>query len=850
MDEFNFHFELNSDGGQELSVDDILAEFQAEEAHGSGDFRGGVEDYYESQTGGARGYYDSRSGGEDDYYADASPVIDDDVRIYRPETEQPDDGSGQRGGGIGAMETEARQYIARLQDSAEARAAAEAAAQALLEQEVEDEPEPEPEIDSRFNLGGQSDRRGIYFGEKAVDIDPDAEYKPKRQMSESISHWAPEPEEDAEDEDDPAKYRKKNKKKKEKKQKKQKASKARPSADTEEDGLGFDDEDAGHAEYAADRPFEPAKKYDADDPGYFPSSLREYVVTLLASFFLRLRGSAGIVENATMNDSEEDLGQELSPAAASKYYGSYIKSQRLRIRIAAVLLALLCYITLGLPVPGMLKYLPVAAAACCALQLGIILLSLDAFTTGILNIFRLKIGADSLAVLSCLFTTADALIVALSESAARHMPLCALSGLSMLGVLLASSLNTRGLRKATRVPAIGRRFYAVTGEIKFKNRQLTLLKSMKSAAGFVRRAEEAPPDESFFIRLGPVLILLALLLSTAVAVVHKSYSDFPYILSVVFAPAAPVTALWAFALPFFLGSTRLFKSGAAIAGWSGLCDIGSSRNLIVTDRDLFPEGSVSMEGIRIFADEDAQKVIAYAGTLVCASGSCASGCFAKLMEENGCAMKQVEAFEYLPGGGMSGLIDGRGVLCGSTDLMRLMNVRIPFRLTDKTSVLLAIDGVLYGIFSVKYTPQPQVRKALVELVRSTRHPVFAIRDFNVTPEMLHNTYDLATDGYDFPPYVERFDLSEPSEGDSGRIAAVICSEGLAPLTEVADVGRGMYMASRINLLISALSAFLGVFMVFLKLILTGSVSASYMLLFMAVWTVPVLVMSVFAALKP
>ena len=30
-------------------------------------------------------------------------------------------------------------------------------------------------------------------------------------------------------------------------------------------------------------------------------------------------------------------------------------------------------------------------------------------------------------------------------------------------------------------------------------------------------------------------------------------------------------------------------------------------------------------------------------------------------------------------------------VCGSTDLMRLMNVRIPFRLTDKTSVLLAID---------------------------------------------------------------------------------------------------------------------------------------------------------------
>ena len=37
----------------------------------------------------------------------------------------------------------------------------------------------------------------------------------------------------------------------------------------------------------------------------------------------------------------------------------------------------------------------------------------------------------------------------------------------------------------------------------------------------------------------------------------------------------------------------------------------------------------------------------------------------------------------------------------------------------------------------------------MELVRSGRHPVFAVRDFNVNPEMLHNTFDLATDGYDF-----------------------------------------------------------------------------------------------------
>ena len=180
--------------------------------------------------------------------------------------------------------------------------------------------------------------------------------------------------------------------------------------------------------------------------------------------------------------------------------------------------------------------------------------------------------------------------------------------------------------------------------------------------------------------------------------------------------------------------------------------------------------------------------------------------------------------------------------------MRLMNIRIPYRLADKTSVLLAIDGILYGIFTLKYTPLHQVRRAMVELVRSGRHPVFALRDFNVNPEMLHNTFDIATDGYDFPPYTERFAMSEPSHKDS-KIAAVVCNEGLGPVTQVADVGRSMYLATRFNLLLSFISALLGPVLVFVKLLTAGSVSIGFLLLFMLAWAVPAVISSLYVSTK-
>ena len=190
------------------------------------------------------------------------------------------------------------------------------------------------------------------------------------------------------------------------------------------------------------------------------------------------------------------------------------------------------------------------------------------------------------------------------------------------------------------------------------------------------------------------------------------------------------------------------------------------------------------------------------------------------------------------------------VLCGSTDLMRLMNVRIPFRLTDKTTVLLAIDGVLYGIFSLKYEGQPQVRRALVDLMRTDHPPVFAVRDFNVNPEMLHTTFDLATDGYDFPPYVERFQMSVPDE-EAGRerIAAILCNEGLGPLTSVVDIGRSMYLAVRANVIVNLLATLLGMLFVFVRFLSVGAFPLSSFFLYLLVWLLPVLALSGFVAVK-
>ena len=608
---------------------------------------------------------------------------------------------------------------------------------------------------------------------------------------------------------------------------------ARTQKEQDEQSFESSFSDYQEGDYAVRREFEtaPPDYDDLYDEAANPGSFREYVFSRLTALLYGLRRSRGTGAQ-TMEDDDEDLGRELSCAKASKYYGSYIRSMRLRLRISGILLFVMFWISIGLPVPGMIKTSAVSNAVCLGLQAGIMLLCLDVVTAGVMNAARGKFGADSMAVLACCITSLDAILVSKASIGTPHLSLCLISSLTLCGEMVAAVLHARAMRKALRVPAIGKRCFAVTGESDKETGDITVLKSVRPPLGFVRRSEQSSPDEDLFRKLSLPLLILAFVFSFAIAFAKKDFADLFYIFSVVLCPAVPFAAMCCYSLPFFLGSMRIFSSGAAIAGWSGMSDIGQSKNLIVTDRDLFPDGTVEIGTIRVFADEDPARIISYTGSMMAAAGSCSAPAFGALMERNGCRTRSIENFEYLSGGGMKGVIDGRVILCGSTDLMRLMNVRIPFRLVDKTSVLLAADGILCGIFNMKYTAKPQVREALIELMRSNRHPVFAIRDFNVTPEMLHVAFDVATDGYDFPPYVDRFEMSSAENTEDSQIAAVICREGLGPLVHTADTARSIYSATRINTVLTAFSAVLGVFVAALRLLGPGSVSIGFLLVFM------------------
>lgn len=572
------------------------------------------------------------------------------------------------------------------------------------------------------------------------------------------------------------------------------------------------DKYAADADYTVIEPEALKKEKARKEPKSFRESVAVPVISALAFIAMKIKQSQ-VTLGETSYESE-DLGEEMQPDKAARFYDKHIAGLRLRTRIAFVLCVLMAYISYGLPVPGALADVGVKSAVCLIMMISVMFCGLDIITTGIMSIVRFKLHASALIAISCLLCMIDAFLSAASVSE-KVVPFCVIPALTIAFTLLGSVMNARSNKIILNTAAASKHPYVVTAEAELSGGDITLVKGRKPLDGIVRRTEEDGPDESVFGVLTPYFVVAALVLSIIAAVISKDFSSFAHILSGIFVCAAPIAMLITFPMPFFISIKSLIRSGSTIAGWSGLYDIGKAKHLIVTDGDLFPKGCVKISRTRVFAGMEPERIISFAGSIISASGSAMVHPFAELMRKAGGGLMPVEAFSVHESGGLTAMIDGEDVYCGNAAFMRLMGVVLPEKYVLNNGVYIAVAGVICGVFEMEYTASDAVKSALEELVGSDRHAIFAVRDFNITPSMLSVKFDMPTDGFDFPPYSERYAISGAEPSEASKPAALISREGLSALVSLADHGKMLFSRIRLSVMLSVVSAVVGMLVMFI-----------------------------------
>lgn len=385
-----------------------------------------------------------------------------------------------------------------------------------------------------------------------------------------------------------------------------------------------------------------------------------------------------------------------------------------------------------------------------------------------------KTTSGFLTMLLCLVTLLDtALYAFLPARAALSLPLPVLGAMSVYCALLGESLRLHGMYDTFRIAAIGNAPYIVTVTAGGAAKRMGL------PGGFSNSARASDPYSRWQSVLLPVFLAAAVVFGVLSTLETKQNALLAWNLSVMLASANLLAFPMVCTLPLKRIAARLAKSGSAVAGFSGADAIRRSNCVILTDGDLFPPGTITLGGLKVFGEESG-KVISYAATMAHASESGLSRLFDNLLASDGGFREQVEDVDFYEEGGVGGRIHGETVLFGTAGFMRKRGVNLPRNLGLKTGVFLSVDGTLIAVFAVKYMPAENVDWALHALHHSRITPVLAVRDGNITPALLKRKFGTDARAV-YPKLSTRLALSERG---GGRPYALLMREGLMPYAEV------------------------------------------------------------------
>lgn len=364
-----------------------------------------------------------------------------------------------------------------------------------------------------------------------------------------------------------------------------------------------------------------------------------------------------------------------------------------------------------------------------------------------------------------------------------------------------------------------------------------------TAEGFYRLCSKPDPARRWQNYALPLVLATAAVLSGVVCFSGGNMSDFPWVLTALTTAGAGLGPPLSGALPMYYLSRRLSRSGCAAAGYAGAKAVSRPRRLVLTDDDLFPAGTVTLNGYKVFGEERS-RAVSYAASVARAAGSSLTPLLERQLTAEGGFHLSVEWVNYCEEGGVEANIRGETVLMGSAYFMKKRKVALPRDMKLSTGVFLAVDGALTAVFAVKYQPSRNAEWALRTLKRFHIVPVLAVRSGNVTPGLIKRKFGVDAKPV-YPDVSTRLALAQLAEQQGEQPCVAICREGLMPLVESVAGSRRAVKAVRTATILSYIGAAAGVALAY-YLTSVGNfalLTPIAMVLYQVLWLLPTLLLA-------
>ena len=459
------------------------------------------------------------------------------------------------------------------------------------------------------------------------------------------------------------------------------------------------------------------------------------------------------------------------------------------------------------------------------------------FGRAVRTLARKRCTSDVLAAVSLLVSAADCVARLTMPDRSDAMPYAPVACMAMAFALWGGSQANKGMFHTFHTAAVDDDPpYLVT------ETDRGACKQKGTVPGFYTTAMRDDWSTVCQTLLLPVVLVASIVFAGLSSLGQGRGSDFLLNWSAILVAGATFALPLCWALPFSRLAGHLQKTGCAVAGWTGADRIGRRKGMILTDSDLFPPGTIQLNGVKVFGEE-LPRAASYAAALAQAADCGLQRLFDGLVRSEGGQFMKVDDFSFYEEGGYSGTIRGETVLLGTASFMRKMDVRLPGGINLKTGVFLAVDRQLIAVFAVKYNAAENVDFALRMMRRSHITPILAARDPNITPALLRRKFHKGVK-VEYPDLTARVALSE-AEKDRGIPRALLFREGLMPYAETVAGSRRLCKAVRravaLSLLGSASGTLLAFYLVFNSAY--NLLTPLALMVFLLLWTVPVLLMA-------
>ena len=421
----------------------------------------------------------------------------------------------------------------------------------------------------------------------------------------------------------------------------------------------------------------------------------------------------------------------------------------------------------------------------------------------------------------------------------QRIPCCAAFSLQMTMSLWSTyqKRNTKlgqldTMRKATRLDSI----HAVEDYCEGA-------KGLVRGEGQVEHFMDTYQDEPKLEKTISVYSLVALCISIAVGVVAgvlHGVSAGIQVAAVTCLAAMPASMFITLSRPRAVLERRFHALGTVLCGWQGMEGLADKAVFPLNHTDLFPAGSVKMNGVKFFGNRQPDEIIAYTAALMENEVGNLAPLFSYLLDSRNGKHYEAENFQTYDGG-VGGEVAGEPVLVGTLAFLKEMGVELPEGIRVNKAVCVAIDGELCGLFAITYEKDRSAAAGMTTLTAYRGlQTVLTSGEFMLNADFIHDCFDVKTKRMLFPDHNERAQLAEKTPEPDAPAMALVTGEGLAPFAYAVTGARTLKTAAKAGVITAMIGGIVGIAMMLVLAILgaTQLLTPAHMFLYELVWLVP------------